>query len=237
MPALPAFDAATTLRIAAARAALGSTATRWLIHELRGPVQVLTLAPDLLDPSQPPDTATLRMLSDGAAALDVIAGTLDEFLQRPPAEPTVEPVTLDGLVQLLVRVGRAHRGSVAVEALPAPAELPAVQAVAGWLPHVAGALLVNAVESCEAAGGGTVRLRLQTTPDGAALDVEDDGGGFADPAAAFSGESTKPSLGWPRGLGLPIAQLLARAMGGDVLVTSPTPGATVVRLALRCWGR
>lgn len=237
MSALPAFDDATTLRIAAARAALGSTATRWLVHELRGPVQVLTLVPDLLDPAQPPDDATLRMLRDGTAALDAVATTLDEFLQRPPAEPALEPVTLEGLVTLLLKVGRAHRGSVTVDADPIPADLPAVQAVAGWLPHVAGALLVNAVESCEAAGGGAVQLVVRATADGAALDVEDDGEGFADAAAAFSGRSTRPSLGWPRGLGLPIAQLLARAMGGDVLVTNAAPGATSVRLALRGWRR
>lgn len=236
MSALPAFDAATTLRIAASRAALGSTATRWLVHELRGPVQVLTLVPDLLEPQHPPDTATLRMLRDGTAALDTIAATLDQFLQRPPAEPVLEPVTLEGLVQLLERVGQAARGSVTVDARPVPADLPAVQAVEGWLPHIAGALLVNAVESCEAVGGGAVRLVLRATADGAALDVEDEGGGFADTALAFSGVSAKPSLGWPRGLGLPVAQLLARAMGGDVLVTAGARGATCVRLVLRRWG-
>lgn len=231
------FSSEDGLRIAASRAALGSTVTRWLVHELRGPVQVLTLIPELLESDGHSDASTLRMLHDGTAALERVALLFDEFLQRPPAEPVVAPVTVDALLQLMVRVGVAHRGDVQVLLDPIPAGLPAVAAVEGWLPHCLGVLLVNAIESCETERARTVRLAARADGSSVVLTVHDDGPGFPDAvaAAAFAGCSTRPFTGWPRGLGLPTARLVARAMGGDVEIAANFPGAVTVQLRLPAW--
>jgi len=236
MTMLPPFDEATALRVAASRAALTGQLARWLVHELRGPVQVLTLMPDLLESGT--DDATLRMLREGTDRMERATATLDEFLQRPPSAPTLEPIVLAPLLALLVRAGTAHRGDVTVHAGTILADVPAVAAVEGWLPHCAGALLVNAIEACGAHEEGTVRLAVTVDGPQVVLTVHDDGPGFPEGVAqaAFEGCSTRPYEGWPRGLGLPVARLLARAMGGDVVIAHNQPGDVRMALRLPAWG-
>lgn len=235
-PSLPDFDSATQLRIAAHRAAVCGTIGRWLMHELRGPVQVLTLAPELLDASGgTADDATRTMLAEGTAALERVASVLDDLLQRPPAAPILEPLSAGPLVERTAAFARAHRGDLAVECTIAD-DLPAVAVVEGWALPVLAALMVNAAEAL-AQTGGTVHLAATAAPDGVLVDIRDDGPGFdaVIAAAPFEGRSTRPPAGWPRGLGLPVGRLLLRAMGGDLTVERSAPGDVCVRARFAAW--
>jgi two-component system sensor histidine kinase HydH len=79
-------------------------------------------------------------------------------------------------------------------------------------------------------GQGTVRISLDSTPQGCELTVTDDGPGI--PAEVrerlFTPFFTTKARG--TGLGLSTAKRLIEAHGGTIAVECPTAGGTIVRL-------
>jgi signal transduction histidine kinase len=117
-------------------------------------------------------------------------------------------------------------------ALDLPAAAPRVRADRDRLMQVLINLLSNAVKFCEA-GRGRVVVRLSAGPDGARVEVQDDGPGIraADQEVIFEKfrQVGGADGGKPRGtgLGLPISRRIVEHFGGRLWVESePGRGAT-----------
>ncbi|WP_129336933.1 sensor histidine kinase [Cellulomonas endophytica] len=124
----------------------------------------------------------------------------------------------DALRRLAARVADETGVRVLVEAAPAPADAPAVPLGR----EVEVALLRTAQEALanvrRHAGASTVRVHLAVGPDGAALEVTDDGRGL------------RP--GAREGVGLRGMRSRAEATGGTLTLEAPEGGGTRVRLRL-----
>jgi len=139
--------------------------------------------------------AELRAVIDGLAPPDLQAGGLTESLRR-----------------YAVLAGRAHGIPVAFTAAELPGLTPQVEAA---LYRVAQEALHNALRH---SGAGTVRVRLARTARRVALEIGDDGHGFA--AAAPSG-----------GVGLASMRERAASVGGTLTLRSGRTG-TLVRMTV-----
>jgi signal transduction histidine kinase len=92
------------------------------------------------------------------------------------------------------------------------------------------ALVENAVKFT--AEGDTITLRCHATRNGAVVDVEDAGIGFAR-SQADDGSGQPQSSGRPgTGLGLAIVRAVVGGHGGSLTVVSERPGGSLLRMAL-----
>jgi signal transduction histidine kinase len=139
--------------------------------------------------------AELRAVIDGLAPPDLQAGGLAESLRR-----------------YAVLVGRAHGIPVTFAAAELPSLKPRTEAA---LYRVAQEALHNALRH---SGAGTVCLRLTRTPRRVALEVGDDGHGFAPEAPSG-------------GVGLASMRERAATVGGTLTIRSSTKG-TLVRMTV-----
>ncbi len=79
--------ARTALLVAANRAALYGTVARWLIHDLRGPAQALSLVSDLLEQGDTLEESSVRQtLAEASGRLRELLDLLDQVLRRPDPE-------------------------------------------------------------------------------------------------------------------------------------------------------
>ncbi|MCW2991731.1 MAG: sensor histidine kinase [Solirubrobacterales bacterium] len=151
--------------------------------------------------------AVAREPSEGDAVADLVA-LVDDALERWRGP--------------LAGAGRALRST--------PAEGPTeVRARPGVVSEILDVLLDNATRH----GAGEVLVAVRSLDGLVAVDVGDQGPGFADPEAAFtrrSGESPG------HGIGLALARALAHAEGGRLSITAPGP-RPVLSLLLRAGAR
>jgi signal transduction histidine kinase len=104
---------------------------------------------------------------------------------------------------------------------------------AGALHQVLGHLLDNAVKYSPARG--VIRVVGRATPDGAAIDVVDEGPGLpsgVDVFEAFRRGDPQQAGGAGIGLGLHIVRTLVRAMGGNVAAAANEAGGTTFTVTL-----
>ena len=119
------------------------------------------------------------------------------------------------------------------------AQLPALRGTADRLLQLVMQLTVNAADAVLSGAQGPALIKLKTLPDGDTLRlvIADNGPGMSSTvlARAFEPRFTTKPAGRGTGLGLPLAQAIARQHGGAVLITSaPGAGTTVtVRLAVQ----
>lgn len=203
-------------------------------HQLRTPLTVLRLRLENMDPSAPDtvvatrvaalaETARLTRLVDGLLALARAEG------HRPNRE------MID--VSRVIRDRQDAWAPLAAEldvalAVTTSSDSPRSAAlVPGHLEQILDNLIDNALDACPA--GGSVALRVATLSDAIELHVSDTGPGMTEDERrrAFdpfwqnpNGESSGSS-----GLGLAIAQQLARSSRGSIsLETSPSGGVDAV---------
>ncbi len=230
-------QARSALLVAANRAALHSTASRWLMHDLRGPAQALSLVADLLEQGDTLDEPAVRVsLQEASARLRDLLDLLDQLLRRSDVDEEPRPVVLREPLALATALVRLQRSNVELDAESAiRARLPAVRGTDTHVLHALLAVLMNAYESLARQGGGTVRVTADLADDLVRIGVADDGPGVA---PEIAGRLFEPFVttkdGRPlSGLGLHVARELLQRSGGT-LRHEPGPGGVFV-LELPVW--
>ncbi len=217
-------------------AAVGKLAAH-VTHEVRNPLSSLALNVELLeDELREAPEETRALLAAVQAEIDRLTGLTEEYLRlaRLP-EPDVEPRDVGEVVRRLAdfvapefeRAGVDLRLEIAEERLEAPVD-------EGQLRQALLNLLRNAREA--AGHGGHVWLSVARSGDGhIEVVVEDDGPGI-DPEARerlFDVFFTTKARG--TGLGLPLAQQIVTAHGGELRCASGRAGGGA-RFVLRLPG-
>ncbi|HEU5171003.1 MAG TPA: ATP-binding protein [Gemmatimonadales bacterium] len=231
---------AAGLLVTANRAAVYGLVSRWLMHDLRGPAQALSLVSDLVEHGDSPtDPAVRASLQEAAGRLRHLLDLLDGVLRVPAALADPQPVALREPVGFVVALLGCCRLQVELEAREALEPLlPAVRGANEPIAHALLNLVVNACEAVAASGGGTVRLAAGVAPGGdlVRLVVSDDGAGVPPELRErlFEPFTTTKAGRSLAGLGLPVARQLAEQLGGTVRYEPGEPGARFV-LELPVW--
>jgi signal transduction histidine kinase len=220
--------------VAANRASTLETVVRWMLHDLRNPLQTLTLLPALADAQaeagdagdwrEALSTASERLAS-GLALLDrVTAG---------PAASVLEPIAVGEVLDFLADLFRARRGRFHVVIAPAsPVPAPAVAAIRGDLELALLNLLLNAAEASEGRTG-RVTVLAHSVEGAVELVIEDDGLGVPEALRSrlFEPFVTIRTDGTALGLGLFVARHLLAKGGGELRYEPANAGSRfVVRL-------
>lgn len=230
--------ARTALLVAANRAALYGTVARWLIHDLRGPAQAISLVSDLLEQGDTlKESAVRQSLAEASGRLRELLDLLDQVLRRPDPDSEPRPIVPRDPIGVAVRLLRLHRSNVRLEAHQAlDARLPAVRGVDDQLRHALMNVMVNAYEAVGRQGGGTVYLTAETSGGVVRIEVIDDGPGVSPEVVDRLFEpfvTTKTGLPLA-GLGLVVARALLEQSGGT-LRSEPTGSGSRFVLELPVW--
>jgi len=204
-------------------------------HELKSPLASLRLSAETLQLRRP-DEATAarlsgRMIRDVERLEEMVANILDAGrLAAGPLRLASEPFDLarelEALLEHCEPTASEKRVSLSLEA---PGSLVALGDRSAFY-TVLRNVVSNAIKSVAAAGGGTVLVRASAAGGSARLEVIDDGLGFeAEEAARLferfyraGDELQRKTRG--SGLGLFIAERLARASGARIHAESAGPG-------------
>ncbi len=172
----------------------------------------------------------LLELGETEAAVRVLerAGAGTGSSVSTPGGAAVRDIEVGAL--LLVKRAWAREQSVNLVIAPQSALSPKETGDVGSEDRVTiiGNLIDNAIEA--AGSGGTVVVKLEETPDGTVLIVEDDGPGIAPelrPRVFDLAQSSKrPTSGLPRGYGLTLVRRVVDRLCGSVIIDdSPMGGA------------
>lgn len=236
----PSLDPRTgALITAASRDATRVAVGRWLIHELRNPLQTLALVPYLVDPANGNrlDEKTRTMLSNGIRDLSASIEILDQVLIRPTAETPLTPLAVNDVLQLFDTVQRCQQVPTSLS-VTGKRRLPAVAASDTGLMHVLLVLVVNAVEAIGTQTGGLISTTA-SSDNGIVISVEDNGPGLAPEVADRIFEpfvTTKSAPG--AGLGLSAARWLLEGWGGGIRYDKPESGQGCrFTIRLRTWAK
>jgi len=198
-----------------------------MAHELNQPLTALlsgTQAAQRLLDDDPPDIATARSAMGRAVeqarrASDVV-GRLRRLVERPDLAGQAQPLPLATAVHdalhLLEPECRAH--AVLPEVTVEPG-LPAVQAEPVALQQIVHNLVMNALQALEQVPAAERRLELQLTaptPGQVQLTVRDHGPGIPPEARERLFEPFYTTRAGGLGLGLPLCESLAQAMGASL---------------------
>ena len=189
-------------------------------HELNNPLAAVTGYAELLKdiPARPEEREDLRQMHASALRCrDIVQGLLSYARpgDSPPQRVALNDVAAASLALLEYRLARAE--GIALETDLDPAS-PAVAGDVSRLQQVLVNLLTNAGDAVRGRPGRVIRLRTRVLPDGARLDVEDNGPGVPAALRARLFEpfvTTKPA-GSGTGLGLSICAQLAAEMGATI---------------------
>jgi PAS domain S-box-containing protein len=220
----------------AERLAVADALATALAHELRNPLNTVSLHVQLLDRSLRRHGDVPAVASESLATLtdelDRFARLVTEFLAfaRPrPLRP--RPVDVAEVVRGVADSMAAEAEAAGVEVsfdapegpLPAPLD---VEAIRRALQNVTR----NAIEAVAGRPEGKVALRVRSEGHFVAVDVEDNGPGVAPGAPVFDAFYTTKSRG--PGLGLAVAHRLVDDHGGSLAMRS-APGSTSCTVRLR----
>lgn len=182
-------------------------------HQLRTPLAALRLeleAMQLHDPHSPELRAAVTQIERLQATIDTLLAVARDL---PRSDQQTD------LVALVDDAAGRWRGRLASASRPLRTSVEAVRPVtsasAGVLTEVLDVLLSNA----ERHGAGTVQIKLRDVGGSLAIDVADEGPGFAEPDRAFA--RRQPGDG--HGVGLVLARALAEAEGGRLTITQAGP--------------
>jgi signal transduction histidine kinase len=218
-------------------AVVGSLA-RGMAHDLRGPLQTLTLLvdphTDLLGGSE-----GARLRAAVSDAVQHLADTITSFSQvYSPPDAEASPVIVDDLLSHVADLQRYQRGLPAVEVeLRLQGGLPPVRGVETQLRHILLNLLTNAKQAL--AGRDAAEIVLT----GAALDgqiqisVEDNGPGLTEAERRTAFEPFRTTLAEHLGIGLTVARWLAERHAGSLVLEASARGGTGAVLTLPSWRR
>jgi two-component system, NtrC family, sensor kinase len=196
-------------------------------HEINNPLAVILGYVRLMrKKAEGPLAEELRIIEEEAVrARDIVEGLLD--LSRPLPEPRPRVDLRELCDEVAARVAGAAPGRTAAIAVDGEGEAPGV-------PAKLRQVLVNLVRNAaEAAGpGGRVAVRVSGDAASVRVDVEDDGPGIGDAAAARLFEPFFTTKDRGTGLGLAVSRAIARAHGGDVTGETRASGGACFTLRL-----
>jgi signal transduction histidine kinase len=210
-----------------------------LSHELRSPLARLQLILDLAQRSDDPATAEryFRQAEQEIVRLDRMTGDMLALSRMEGGLPGMERERLDlaelahdGLQQASLEAD-ARRIRLHWQAADAPVEVAGTPVL---LERALGNLIANAIKY--SAEGGSVEVAVRVVEGKADCVVRDHGPGVPEAELAslfrpfFRGSNAVRAEG--HGLGLAIAQRVARAHGGDILARNAEGGGLEVRLRL-----
>jgi len=226
------------LLIRADRAAVVASLARGMAHDLRGPLQTLTL---LVDPHTDllggPEGAHLR--ASVGDAVQHLAETITCFSQvYAPPDLELSPVIVDDLLSHVIDLQGYQRGLPAVELeLRLPGGLPPVRGIEGQLRHILLSLISNAKQALAGRGEGEIVLAGTACDGEVRIVVEDNGPGIAETEWQRVFEPFHST--WPEhlGIGLTVARWLAERSGGSLGLERPERGGTRMLLRLPSWRR
>ncbi|MGZ8695364.1 MAG: sensor histidine kinase [Gaiellaceae bacterium] len=210
--------------------------TAELSHELRTPLARISAEAQLaLSRPRTGDDYRAGMEAIGRSA-DQMTRTIDALMAAARQEARVEPTTSDAreAVELAVEAARPAADARGIELrVTLPATPLAVALGADLLERIVQPVLDNAVRY----GTGVVEVGVAQNGAAAVVTVRDDGPGVeADERTAIFEPGMRGAAGHAgrgAGLGLPLAQRLARTAGGDVVLVDTAGGATfAVRVPL-----
>lgn len=241
VPALQLLQSASQfeeLLIRADRAAVVGSLARGMAHDLRGPLQTLTL---LVDPHADllsgPETGRLRgAVSD---AVQHLSETISSFSEvYAPADGEACPVIVEDLLGYVADLQRYQRNLPAIEIeLRLPGGLPPVRGEESTLRHMLLSLLMNAKQSLGPGHHGAVVLAAAVDHGMVQLRVEDTGPGMTADLRETAFEPFLTTRAGALGIGLTVSRWLARRHGGDLMLAPSTTGGTAAIVTLPTWRR
>lgn len=226
------------LLIRADRAAVIATLARGMAHDLRGPLQTLTLMVDPhADLLSGPEAYRLR----GAVttAVQHLTDTISRFSQvYAPVESEPTPLIVDDLLGYVSDLQRYQRGLPAAEVeVQVPSGLPPVRAVEAHLRHMLLSLVINAKQALAGRTDGLIVLAAQQAGAEVRLTVEDNGPGLPPDERIRAFEPFHTSHEGSLGIGLTVARWLAQRQGATVMLEPAAPGGLRAVVAMQAWRR
>ena len=213
-------------------ATIGTTASMFA-HEIANPLNNMTLQGKLLSRRLEKMGAGDEVVSSLTSILDEVrrlGGLLEEFrslAQRQRVEPV--ETNLCDLVDEVLHLHASHHESADIRLeRELPDDLPPILASPDKLKQVLVNLLKNAAEAMPR--GGTLCVRGGCSDDAVTLQVEDTGEGIPEGADVFQPFETSKEGG--TGLGLPIAQQIVLAHGGNLSYESEVGKGTTFTMRL-----
>lgn len=231
----PVFE---ELLIRADRATVVASLARGMAHDLRGPLQTLTL---LVDPH-----ADLLAGAEGARlrtavgdAVQHLTDTISRFSQvYAPADLELSPVIVDDLLSYVSDLQRYQRGLPAVEVeLRLPGGLPPVRGIETHLRHLLLGLLLNAKEAMVEREEPRIVVAAAVREGMVQVTIEDNGPGLDGRAKAAAFEPFFTTRPGHLGIGLTVARWLAERHGGSLSLEPVEAGGTRAVLTLPSWRR
>jgi two-component system heavy metal sensor histidine kinase CusS len=208
-------------------------------HELRTPVNRLLTTAEVALTTTTDGAAKDDALATIHAAADAMRRTIEQLLLLARGEDgrltlATDEVELGALVDGLVELYAPEAERLAKDLTVAPSPAAIVRADRDLLARAVANLLENALTHTER--GAAIRVAVATDDGNAALIVEDSGAGIPpgnregifDRFVRLDGARTAGGAG----LGLPIARMVARLHGGDLVVATSTLGGAAFRLTL-----
>jgi signal transduction histidine kinase len=189
-------------------------------HQLRTPLQALRIELEAIELRGDAPEEILAAL----AQVDRLGATIDTLLAVARDADRRDAVA--DLGALLDDAESRWRGALAAESRPLRVRVPAHAARARASGPVVREVVDVLIANAEHHGEGAVTLSLQEHDGWLALDVTDEGPGFAEPERAFL-RGAAAGNGPGHGIGLALARSLAEAEGGSLTIAEPGPRPTV----------
>ena len=216
-------------------AALGEAVAK-ISHDLRNSLAAAQLASETLERSDDPrvQRTAPRLERAITRAINLAQSTL-QYGRAEPVKPNMQLVRLWDVIDEAMREGLSVATSVdwineVDENLDVVVDHEHLHRIVANLTRNAGQAISEAEHDCSE---GLVTVRAQLEPNKLTVEIEDNGPGIPDHVQArlfspFSASGSKNGSG----LGLAIARELARAMGGDLLLTRTNIEGTLFELVI-----
>lgn len=226
------------LLIRADRSAIVASLALGMAHDLRGPLQTLTLIVDPLDDLlSGPDGNRVRGAVSGA--VQHLSDTIGRFSQvYAPPETEVSPLIVEDLLNHVVELQHYQRGQAAAEMeLRLPGGLPPIRALETPLRHLLLSLILNAKQALDDRTDGLITLAAAFHDGSIRLSVEDNGPGISEADRSRVFEPFYSTRAGHLGLGLPVARWLAERQGGALTLEASERGGLKTTVELQVWRR
>ncbi|MDX2169185.1 MAG: ATP-binding protein [Deltaproteobacteria bacterium] len=207
-------------------------------HELRTPLSALRVGLEVALARDRSADEYREALGDALAASERLTQGAEDLLTlaRLEAAPATAPREVVDVAELVQALAEAYAPSAAAGAIAIEVTAAAPLSVGGMptdLYRLVANLLDNALR--HSPRGGRIAVVAQTTAGQVRVVVSDAGAGIAadEAEAVFAPfHRGRGARGAGSGLGLTIARAIARAHGGDLIVSSPPSGGCAVILTL-----
>ncbi|HSB55561.1 MAG TPA: HAMP domain-containing sensor histidine kinase [Gemmatimonadales bacterium] len=240
----PAVPAATTLLqheellIRADRTAVMATLARGMAHDLRGPLQTLTL---MVDPHADvfgnPEGS--RLMGAVSTAVQHLTETITRFSQvYAPIETEPAPLIADEIINYVWDLQRYQRGLTPAEvSLRVAPGLPPLRGIEYHLRHLLLSLILNAKQALQGRTDGQIVLAAELASPNIRLSVEDNGPGMNEESLQRAFEAFYTTREGSLGIGLTVARWLAERMGGQLTLEPGPYGGMNAVVLLPEWRR